>query len=139
MKATIPKNGKKLRLISILLVSAITFVPVKSYASEEAAYWYGFYVGIATATCELNKASLLRHDDTKDFLAGAFELNTNTPISARNKALEEIDSQYSQFFAKITLGSNGHLNNVGLIISKIINTMITGHYNILYSISFHLS
>jgi hypothetical protein len=87
---------KRLRLVLTLVAASIVYVPGSSHASEQETYWYGFYVGAASATCELNKAGKLSHEYTKDFLIGAFEKVSDIPASARSNALKEMRSTYKQ-------------------------------------------
>ena len=87
---------RRRQLAIVLMVSGIACVPIGAYASEEETYWYGFYVGAASATCELNKAGQLSREYAKDFLIGAFEQAPDIPASSRKNALKEIRSKYPQ-------------------------------------------
>ena len=87
---------RRLRFAIILMACGIGCSPTIARASEDEFYWYGFYLGAGTATCELTKAGKLSREYAKDFLIGAFETAPNVPASSRSKALKEVRSNYSQ-------------------------------------------
>ena len=88
--------ANRLRLAIVLMASSIACAPTIARASEDEFYWYGFYVGAGTATCELAKSGQLSREYAKDFLAGAFEKAPDVPASSRSNALKEVRSNYKQ-------------------------------------------
>jgi hypothetical protein len=88
--------AKRLQLAILLTASSVVCAPFSAHASEEESYWYGFYVGAGSATCELNKAGQLSFEYTKNFLTGAFEKAPDIPAASRKNALNEIGSKYKQ-------------------------------------------
>ena len=87
---------KRLQLVIVVMISSVACAPISAHASEDEIFWYGFYIGAGTSICQLKKTGELTSEDTKNFLAGAFDKDPTIPVSSRSNALKELRSKYKQ-------------------------------------------